>query len=84
MAGELSNVAKGLITFDELAQATYEAYRVHLEGGQAQTPAVVPWGSLDTEAHIAWNKAVRVAHREIVKNGHRISLGDLTPPGAWQ
>lgn len=84
MAGERSNVTKGLVTFDELARAAYEAYRVHMKDKRAPAPAVVPWSSLDAEAQIAWHKAVRVAHREIVKNGHRIGLGDLTPPGEWQ
>lgn len=57
-----SNIANGRITFDELAQAAYEAHSRFLWGESMQ-----PWDALVDYEQTAWRRAVQAAHREIVK-----------------
>lgn len=61
-----SNVASGDITFDELAQAIYEAYIRRLWGDEA-----APWDALMDYEQVAWRKAAMAAHRMIVKQDQK-------------
>jgi hypothetical protein len=61
-----SNVASGDITFDELAQAAYEAHSRRLWGERATS-----WGALMDYEQVAWRQAVQVVHRMIVKRDQK-------------
>jgi hypothetical protein len=62
-----SNVASGDITFDELAQAAYEAYRRSMSVGDAHPEPLGRWDNLSGFSHTAWRQAVMAAHRMIVR-----------------
>lgn len=57
-----SNVAAGAVTFDELAQAAYEAHSRRLWGESATR-----WDALMDYEQVAWRRAVMAVHRMIVK-----------------